>query len=381
MKRQQRQRRSWGKIRQLRHGSGNFQASYIGPDLARHNAPGTFVSRMDAEHWLADERRLIDRDEWTPPAQRVAEKRARSITVREYASDWIKTRTLKDRTRIGYERHLELYIYPKLGHLTLDSITPELVRTWHAGLGKDAPRRNSHVYGLLHAVLATAVTDGRLNANPCNLKKVMNVATKRAAVILDVDEVAKLAIAIEPQRFRALVLILAWCGPRWGEAIELRRSDFNADCSTVSIARAVTHRGECRISTTKTGNRRTVAVPRHIRQDLLDHINTYVGKESDALLFPAVTSASRCGHLDDKTFGDRFRAALKSVGHEGVRIHDMRHFAGTQAARVGNLTETMQRLGHSTAKASLIYQSVVSGRDAELAEELSRLAEKVAGAG
>ncbi|OBK18653.1 hypothetical protein A5636_01875 [Mycobacterium asiaticum] len=31
-------------------------------------------------------------------------------------------------------------------------------------------------------------------------------------------------------------------------------------------------------------------------------------------------------------------------------IHDLRHFAGTSAARVGNLRETMDRLGHSTRR-------------------------------
>jgi hypothetical protein len=35
----------------------------------------------------------------------------------------------------------------------------------------------------------------------------------------------------------------------------------------------------------------------------------------------------------------------------------------------------MGRLGHSTVKASMTYQSIVSGRDAEIAEALSRLAE------
>jgi len=34
----------------------------------------------------------------------------------------------------------------------------------------------------------------------------------------------------------------------------------------------------------------------------------------------------------------------------------------------------MSRLGHRTVKASLIYQSVVSGRDAEIAAALSQLA-------
>jgi len=34
----------------------------------------------------------------------------------------------------------------------------------------------------------------------------------------------------------------------------------------------------------------------------------------------------------------------------------------------------MDRLGHSTVQASLMYQGMVSGRDVEIAEELSKLA-------
>ena len=90
--------------------------------------------------------------------------------------------------------------------------------------------------------------------------------------------------------------------------------------------------------------------------------------------------AARGGcHLDSKTFRTHFNAALKSVGREGVRVHDLRHFAGTQTARVGgSLADTMERLGHSTHGASLIYQHAVTGRDAQIAEALSRLAEEPA---
>ena len=55
-------------------------------------------------------------------------------------------------------------------------------------------------------------------------------------------------------------------------------------------------------------------------------------------------------------------------------MHDLRHFSGTQTARLASLAESMGRLGHSTASASLLYQQRVSGRDAEIAEGLSRLA-------
>ena len=50
-------RRSFGSIRRLP--SKRFQASYLGPDLARHVAPETFTAKIDAEGWLALERRLV----------------------------------------------------------------------------------------------------------------------------------------------------------------------------------------------------------------------------------------------------------------------------------------------------------------------------------
>jgi hypothetical protein len=71
-----------------------------------------------------------------------------------------------------------------------------------------------------------------------------------------------------------------------------------------------------------------------------------------------------------------FAPALAAIGRGGAGIshHHLRHFAGTQTARVGNVVETMGRLGHSTVNASLIYQQIVSGRDVEIAEALSALA-------
>jgi hypothetical protein len=52
----------------------------------------------------------------------------------------------------------------------------------------------------------------------------------------------------------------------------------------------------------------------------------------------------------------------------------LRHFAGTSAAKVSNLKETMDRLGHSTVGASLRYQHTAHGADAAVAEALSALA-------
>jgi integrase len=70
-----------------------------------------------------------------------------------------------------------------------------------------------------------------------------------------------------------------------------------------------------------------VIVPPHIRGDLLHHLDTYVGEDPTVQLFPAVRGC----HLNDRVFRDYLAPALKAIGHEDMRIHDLRHFAGTQA--------------------------------------------------
>jgi hypothetical protein len=86
-------RRSFGAIRKLP--SGRSQASYIGPDMVRHTAATTFESKIDAEGWLAQQRRRIESGEWTEPKA----TKLRVPTVREYAESWLSTRELKPTTR------------------------------------------------------------------------------------------------------------------------------------------------------------------------------------------------------------------------------------------------------------------------------------------
>lgn len=364
--------RGWGHIRKLP--SGNLQASYIGPDLRRHYAPVTYTNskagRIRAEGWLSGERALIEASTWTPPKHRAAARCARAITLSEYAEKWINDRPVKPRTRLLYQSQLKLHIEPKLGALEVTAVTPEVVRSWYASLGSEHTRRNSQVYGLLHAVLSTAVKDGLLPANPCQVERAMNTQRKREPVVLTVPELATLADAV-PERLKAFVLLSAWCGLRWGEVIELRRKDLDDAAEVVLVGRGATHRGECRIDTPKSGKPRAVVIPPHIRADVKHHLDVFAEKGGDGLLFPPARGGC---HLNDKVFRDAIAAPLAAIGRGDLRIHDLRHFAGTQTARVGNLAETMSRLGHSTVKASLLYQQVASGRDAEIATALSELA-------
>jgi integrase len=73
-----------------------------------------------------------------------------------------------------------------------------------------------------------------------------------------------------------------------------------------------------------------------------------------------------------------FVRARSRVGLPGLSFHDLRHTGQTLAAATGaTLADLKRRLGHSSAAAVLRYLHAVEGRDQEVAQALSRLAEAV----
>ncbi|KXX59704.1 tyrosine-type recombinase/integrase [Rhodococcus sp. LB1] len=365
-------RRSWGTVKRLK--SGRYRPEFTGPDgvvysSAQYGEPATYRAKIDADHWLLSIRRKIDLGTWTPPG---SAPDTDEVTVHDYAEKWLAERKLKPTTRDDYADMLRLFIHPALGALKVRDVTPSTVRTWYAAL-KTGPTRKAHTYSLLRTVLGTAVHDEILPSNPARIRGAGQspASTRATDVMLTGDEIGRLADAM-PDRLRAAVLLLAWCGPRSGELRELRRKDVAKDAAAVRISRGVTTvEGQFIVSTPKTrAGGRTVSVPPHIRKAVLDHLGRHVGASPDALLFPDMDG----GHLSDFKFRRPFRNAAVTIGRPDLRIHDLRHVAGTLASLTGaTLKETMGRLGHVTPRAALIYQEVAAGRDAEIAERMSKL--------
>jgi integrase len=373
--------RAWGSIKKQRTRRASYQASFIGPDLRRHYAPVIFSSRLNAERWLIREKDIIETcmgngQAWKPPSERALEKKAEVLHLSDYGKTVIDQRPLRPLTRIEYESKWSRLIEPKLGKLAVRDLTSVAVRAWFAGLGDQHPTRNGHAYAILNMICNTAVNDGLLERNPCQITGAMNPKARKRVKIATTTELHTIADKLGADennaRFKAFVLLAGWCGMRFGEVSELRRKDFDADCTVVTVSRAVTHRrskdGRCRIDTTKTGDARTVTVPPHIREDIKSHLAQYVSADPEALLF--VPARGGC-HVNDRVFNDTFKNAAKDVGREDLSAHDLRRFAGSKNAQVATLTENMARLGHKTVGAAMRYQHSESGRDAIVAANLS----------
>ena len=93
----------------------------------------------------------------------------------DYSQRWLTERRtsgrpLRPRTKAQYERMLEVHLLPAFGDHTVGSIAPQRVRTWYAGLLPDAPSMRAQVYQLLHGIMASAVADELIDANPCRIR-------------------------------------------------------------------------------------------------------------------------------------------------------------------------------------------------------------------
>lgn len=377
-------RRDFGYIRKLP--SGRYQASYTGPDLARHKAPVTFEVKDSAIVWLHNEKKLIDRaatdnERWLSPTERAEEARRQAEPGElfgEYASRWIEERRnskgepLRALTQKDYRQVLATYLEPTFGSRAIDRITRTDVRSWHASLSKATPRARTKAYGLLRAIMNSAVDDELIAASPVHIRGAGAATTKRPVEPAMPAEIELIADNM-PRRLRAAVWIAAWCALRYGELAELRRKDIDVKTHQIRVRRAVTFPpGGAVVGPPKSdAGYRDVSIPPHVWPIVEEHLKTHVQSGPNSLLFPGEAG----GHLWHSVMGGYFTKAKTAAGREDLKWHDLRHTGATMAAQVGATTAELQApLGHSTSVAAQLYQHAAKDRDRQIAEKLSQLA-------
>lgn len=364
-----RARRKFGRIRQFN--SGRWQASYTGPDANIYIAPETFDDKIDAEAWLTDRRREIDRELWSPSS---GQENRPGATFGEYSTNWMKQRSIKDRTRQHYEKLLKHHILDTFKDVNLQDITPTSVRHWYATTAVGTPTMRAHAYSLLRAIMQTAIADDLIDANPC---RIAGASSSRRVHKIRPATLPELQTITEemPKPYQAFVLMAAWLAMRYGELTELRRKDVDLADEVVRVRRAVIRAGEgFKVTTPKSdAGIRDIAIPPHLLPVIEQHLVDHVAKGQNALLFPSVGDAER--HLSPSAMHRIFGKAKAKAKRDDLRVHDLRHSGAVLAAATGaSLAELMARLGHSTPQAALRYQHAAQGRDKQIAALLSRIA-------
>ena len=365
-------KRYFGNVRELP--SGRFQARYTGPDGLTYTArtpqgrPLTFDTKGDAEAWLTLRHSEVLRGAWLPPA----EQQAAPVTVRKFSTDWLAERDLQTRTREHYQHLLDSRILPAFGDTAVASITPAMVRTWHAEQGKGTPTSRAHAYALLRTILGTAVSDDVIAANPCRIRGAGQSKPAKKTRPATLEELGAIVAAL-PERYRMMAQLACWCSLRFGELSGLQRGDIDLKAGVLRVRRGVVRTKDGLIVKTpkSAAGVRDVTIPSHIVDDLREHLKLHAQPGATGLVFPSATG----GHMPASALHRVFGPARAGAGRPDLSFHDLRHTGQTYAAAAGaNLRELMARAGQSTPGAALRYLHEMDGRQREIADRLATFA-------
>ena len=173
-----------------------------------------------------------------------------------------------------------------------------------------------------------------------------------------------------------MVLLATFASMRWGELVGLRRENIDLDAGQIRIVETTaewTGAACCPNPKSRTG-RRTVTFRSSWRPSCAGIWSGSRRRGSGAWSSPGRRGAP----LSRSKFRLIWNAACGQTGMPGLQFHDLRHVGGTLAAATGaSLKELMARLGHSSARAAMIYQHATRDRDLAIAKALGGLGQQV----
>ncbi|MHA3021143.1 tyrosine-type recombinase/integrase [Mycobacterium sp. BMJ-28] len=367
-------------------GAVKWRVQYRTPDNKLTGARG-FATKREAENFAATVHVSKLRGEYIDPADS-------RVTVGDLGPDWLARRThLKPSSRrveaVAWRTHVE----PRWGAVKLADIKHSSVQSWIAEMGREVTSADGKVtkraagpvtviraFGVLAAILDDAVKDRRLLVNPARGVKLPRKVKGEHSYLTD-EQVMALATEAGPEK-GLVVLVLAYCGLRWGELAGLHVADIDMLRRRIHVRRnAVNVGGRVEVGTPKTHERRTVPFPRFLTEPLAA---ACAGKGRDGIVFatsngtyaksPGARTWFEGAVMRCMTAADEARAAERKASPDGdpltavfprITPHDLRHTAASLAVSAGaNVKAVQKMLGHSSAAMTLDTYADLFDRDA-----------------
>lgn len=333
------------------HGAGSrWRARYVDKSGKEH-AKG-FRRKVDAQNWLNQQVSDQVTGAWTDPA-------LSSVIFGTMAERWLATKAHRaPKTVAGYRSLLDTIVLPRWGELPLRDIRFDHLQEWVSGLSVDGSTRFQHrglsssrvrqAHQLVGAVLKFAVKAKHLSVNPADDIELPRLPETEQRYLTH-EQLHRIAVA--SGQLRTLVLVLGYCGLRFGEATALQVADIDVAARRIKVRRSVTYVPKTGLieGPTKNHGTRTIPVPKFVARLLSTEI---AGRADDALVFPSARGGS---YLTLGQARYAFQKATKVVdGCAGVRLHDLRHTCASLAIREGANIKVIQKLlGHKSAVLTL----------------------------
>ncbi|MFD6893491.1 tyrosine-type recombinase/integrase [Rhodococcus sp. NPDC060086] len=330
-------------VRRYATSSGDrWEVRYRKPDNTTSRKRG-FQTKRDAQRWADHLGVSIAQGAFVATS-------AGRATIGSLGPAWLERQRghMKPSGWRSYESAWRIWVEPSWGRVQVSKVKYTDVQAWVAQIAAQrGPVIVQTAYSVLSRILEDAVRDGLLASNPARGVRLPRKPPPRH-VFLSHEQVGHLADEA-PERYRSLVLLLAYCGLRWGEAAALRPSDIDFLRRRVRLERNAVNG---RVGTLKGHKSREVVMPGFVAEALARQCE---GKARDDLLWPSQTG----GFLGPPSAHDSWLSgAVRRCQLRGefprVTVHDLRHTAASLMVSAGANVKAIQRsLGHQSAAMTL----------------------------
>lgn len=316
------------------------------------------------------------------------------LSLREFLEHWMTMgagSSVAKSTLESYRRNLETHVYPEIGHIRAQQITPMHVQGVLArmkvhrrknAVGRQSPtdesssdRSKQYLFSILKRAFSRGIQWGVIVRNPCDGCERPKTRKFEIHPLNEQQTREFLETAKGQSTIFGLFLLALQTGARQGELRALRWPDVNLKEKTLSIRRTFSESadGEIEKATKTAKGARQVTLP-DASVDCLTELRAEAlrrGWSRSGLVF----------HRGDEQpisrlwLNREFTRVLKGAKLPKIRFHDLRHTHATLLLLKGVHSKIVQeRLGHSTISITIdTYSHVLPSMQEEVSQKLNQM--------
>lgn len=212
---------------------------------------------------------------------------SKAVKFETFCEEWFEDYAKTNLRNTTYERLLQLRgrIYPVIGHIRMDKITPRQIQTFVNSLSKEganertgkplAPKTIRHNLSLISDVFGYAVKMGVVSENPCSKVTIPKGEVKEKQIYTPAEVERFLTLLNnEPLKYRTFFYLMIYSGFRRGEMLDLEWKDVDFENNIISVRRTSNYTAKKGVytDTTKTKrSQRTLKFPQFIMDMLKEY--------------------------------------------------------------------------------------------------------------
>lgn len=333
---------------------GRWEGRYI---AARHpNGRAKYVSVYGKSYTIVRQKLLAAKAGLTPKAGVCC-----MLTVNELFSQYLAQAQIKASTQERYQFMLKRHILPRLGEITVSSLTANELSALLAWLRKHgrlngkgglSSKTVRDLAVLIKSALRFAEREYHCVCEALNVP--LPACTQKHVEVFSTTEITALGKALLPSKaLSASVMLALYAGLRIGEVCALRVADLDFLSETIRICRSVqrfSSNGKSRLCLQSPKSEHSVrVVPMHTALlPVLKQLSAKLPKDAYLL-------TGRTDHpMEPRTCQYQFAALLKRCGIRRRGYHTLRHTFATRCIEMGADAKSLSEiLGHADIKTTL----------------------------